>query len=97
MPKFRYIITNTFDGKLEGTDDETTAKITADNEDSFVYDTKTGLWLDANGVQHELTEAPKLTEEHGVVLEDEKADEDEDWTEPDEDEEDDEDDEDDAA
>ena len=43
--KFRYIITDLFDGALKGTNDDQVAKDYSNCEDFFVYDSKEGSWL----------------------------------------------------
>jgi hypothetical protein len=53
---FRYIITNTFEGCLQGTNDEQTAKQFAVCEDFFVYDTATHEWMVGDN-RHKLEEA----------------------------------------
>jgi hypothetical protein len=53
MP-YRYIITNTFEGRVEGTNDEQTARDLAESEDYFVADALTGRWLQPRGVESEI-------------------------------------------
>ena len=43
--KFRYYITNTFDGCIEGTNDTERAEELAACEEYFIVDTETGEWL----------------------------------------------------
>lgn len=45
MAKFRYYITDLFDGVIKGTDNKDTALSYAQCVDFFVVDTETGLWL----------------------------------------------------
>jgi hypothetical protein len=49
MSKFRYYITDLFDGCIKGTNDETKAAELAMCEDYFVVDTQIGIWLDQSG------------------------------------------------
>lgn len=61
MSKFRFIITDTFDGVLLGTNDMEKACDAATSVDFFVYDTEKDVWLtagynDADGVTAEPTE-----------------------------------------
>ena len=53
MP-YRYIITNTFEGRVEGTNDEQTVRDLAESEDYFVVDAHRGRWLTPRGVELEL-------------------------------------------
>jgi len=43
--KFRYYITNTFDGCIEGTNNTERAEELAACEEYFIVDTETGEWL----------------------------------------------------
>lgn len=43
--KFRYYITDTFDGAVKGTDDYETAFGYACCDEYFVVDSETGMWL----------------------------------------------------
>lgn len=45
MPKFRYYITDIFNGKIIGTDDKTVAADFTATEDAFVVDTEEGVWM----------------------------------------------------
>lgn len=56
--KFRFIITNTYDGELQGTDEIKQAQKFAKNEDYFVYDSETGEWLQENGNRVAVVAAP---------------------------------------
>ena len=47
--KFRYYITDTFNGAIKGTNNSSTANELAVCEDYFVVDTETGEWLSAEG------------------------------------------------
>lgn len=42
---FRFVITNMFEGAIEGTDDEQSANDFSFCDDFFVYDTRTGKWI----------------------------------------------------
>lgn len=46
---FRYYITNTFDGCIEGTDSTEDANDFAQSEDFFVVDSQTGEWMHPDG------------------------------------------------
>jgi len=43
--KFRYMITNTYEGSIQGTNDEEKAIALSQSEDYFVADSETGKWL----------------------------------------------------
>jgi predicted Fe-Mo cluster-binding NifX family protein len=43
--KFRFYITDTYDGCIKGTNDPEAARAFAECEDFFVVDTETGRWL----------------------------------------------------
>jgi hypothetical protein len=45
VSKFRFYITDLYDGCIKGTDDPETAAETAESEDFFVVDTETGELL----------------------------------------------------
>lgn len=45
MSKFRFYVTDLFDGCIKGTDDPETARGYASSEDCFVVDADTGTWL----------------------------------------------------
>lgn len=47
--KFRYYVTDLFDGKIKGTNDEDTAKSLSGCEDYFIVDTQDGVWLNVDG------------------------------------------------
>jgi hypothetical protein len=47
--KFRYYVTNLFEGRIEGTNDAENAENFAQSEDFFVVDTETGEWLTSDG------------------------------------------------
>ncbi len=49
MAKFRYYITNTYSGMVEGTNSEDRAEEIAGCEDYFVVDSQTGEWLHSDG------------------------------------------------
>lgn len=49
--KFRYYITNTFNGCLEGTNSTKEAEELAQCEDFFVIDSQDGVWLTPDGAQ----------------------------------------------
>ena len=57
--KFRFIITDTFDGVIKGTDDEKRAHEFAECEEFFVYDTQEGVWLSMDGERVEIQDAEK--------------------------------------
>lgn len=52
--KYRYIITNTLEGQMEGTNDEDVARDLAESEDYFVADVVSGRWLLAGGGEQEV-------------------------------------------
>ena len=52
--KFRFYITDTFEGQIVGTDSEATALNFATNEDYFVVDTETGRWLQSGSESAEV-------------------------------------------
>lgn len=54
--KFRYYITNTFDGCMEGTNSGDKANELAACEEYFVVDTETGEWLNASGERMQIEE-----------------------------------------
>lgn len=43
--KYRYYITDTFDGAIKGTDNKETADNCAQCEEYFVLDVESGLWI----------------------------------------------------
>ena len=43
--KYRFYITDLYNGVIKGTDDEALARTLAQVEDYFVVDTQTGEWL----------------------------------------------------
>ena len=47
--KFRYYITNTFEGQIEGTNDEQLAQNLSGSEDFFVLDSELAEWICADG------------------------------------------------
>lgn len=47
--KFRFYITDTFEGSIEGTNDEEKARALSGCEDFFVLDSEAGLWLSETG------------------------------------------------
>lgn len=47
--KFRFYVTDPFDGSLKGTNSEETARHFAECDDFFVVDTETGMWLTSDG------------------------------------------------
>lgn len=49
MAKFRFYITDLFDGRIVGTDSADQAQMLANCEDYFVVDTETGEWLTPDG------------------------------------------------
>lgn len=56
MSPFRFYITDTNDGSLQGTDDEQTAKDYAESEDYFVVDAPLCVWLQPGGEREEVHE-----------------------------------------
>lgn len=52
--KYRYIITDPYDGAVRGTDDDKAAHEFAECEDYFVYDTVDGVWLSTDGERLEI-------------------------------------------
>lgn len=55
--KYRYYITDTYDGCVKGTDDEEVATGFAESEDYFVVDAERGEWLTSNGERTPVPEA----------------------------------------
>lgn len=53
--KYRYIITNTLEGQVEGTNEEATAREFAESEDFFVADALNGKWLLPAGSDQDIT------------------------------------------
>lgn len=49
--KYRFYITNLFDGVIQGTDLEGVAELYSPCEDFFVVDTESGEWLTTEGRQ----------------------------------------------
>ena len=49
--KFRYYITDTFNGAIKGTNDEKKASEFAACQEFFVLDTLTGIWITDEGPQ----------------------------------------------
>lgn len=47
--KFRFYITDLFDGVINGTNDENTASEYAVSSDFFVVDSELGVWLTEDG------------------------------------------------
>lgn len=56
MSKFRYYITNPFNGCIEGTNNETVAISCASSEDFFVLDAETNEWLLSDGKRQQINE-----------------------------------------
>lgn len=56
MAKFRYYITDLFDGVIRGTDNDETANSFASCEDFFVVDTHSGEWLASDNDRLEVQE-----------------------------------------
>jgi hypothetical protein len=46
--KFRYYITNLYQGNIQGTNDEATAREFSVSEDFFVVDAETGTWFNTS-------------------------------------------------
>lgn len=59
QPKFRYLITDTFEGLIIGTNDLITAQQYALSTDFFVADTLTGQWFMEDGELVDIGEAQK--------------------------------------
>lgn len=55
MAKYRYYITDMFQGAIVGTDNEQAAHDHSLTEESFVLDTQEGKWL-INGALHDIVE-----------------------------------------
>lgn len=56
MSKFRFYVTDLYDGDIKGTNDPESAKNFAQCEDFFVVDTETGTWLTAENEEREIKE-----------------------------------------
>lgn len=56
--KFKFYITDTADGSVWGTNDESLAKDYAENEDNFVVNAEAGTWLMADDSGEYVQEAP---------------------------------------
>jgi hypothetical protein len=54
--KFRYYITDLFEGSISGTDKRSVAEDLAQSEEYFVVDSKTGEWMETGGVREEVCE-----------------------------------------
>jgi hypothetical protein len=54
--KFKYYITNLFDGCVQGTDDDDVAADLAECEEYFVVDSEAGEWLAVGGERRDITE-----------------------------------------
>jgi len=54
--KFRYYITDMFDGVVKGTNDEAVAEIYALCPDYFVVDSQEGVWLLESGEADDIKE-----------------------------------------
>lgn len=61
--KFRFYITDVCEGVVEGTNEEAVATHFAENEDYFVIEAETGLWLQTDGTRHKITEIASADEE----------------------------------
>ena len=55
--KFRFYITDLFDGKIVGTDSEDAAREHANCPEFFVVDTDSGMWLTEDGGAEAVTAA----------------------------------------
>lgn len=63
MPvRFRYYITDLYDGCVKGTDDEAVVRACRTSEDFFVVDTETNEWLQPNDESRQIEEL-KLSQE----------------------------------
>lgn len=61
MAKFRYYITDLYDGRVYGTDSSEDAQAYAESEDYFVVDTVDGKWLQPDGAAEDVTQARSAT------------------------------------
>lgn len=61
--KFRYYITDLFEGAVTGTDNTEHAEAFACSEDWFVVDSETGEWLQPEGVRVEVPPSPVIASE----------------------------------
>ena len=50
--KFRFYITDLYEGAITGTDDETLARRLALNEDFFVVDSENNLWITSHDTRY---------------------------------------------
>lgn len=57
--KFRFYVTDTYDGCIKGTNDPVAARVFAECEDFFVVDTETGRWLVSTQDDVEIEDAHK--------------------------------------
>lgn len=56
MAKFKYYITNLFDGNLSGTNDDVKAKELSECDEFFVVNAETGRWLNGGGKESDVEE-----------------------------------------
>lgn len=62
MAKYRYYVTDLFDGAIKGTDNEEAAKSYATCEDFFVVDSHTGEWLTSENDRQAIKDVEVVTE-----------------------------------
>lgn len=56
MSKFKYYVTDLFDGRVKGTNSDTVARDLADSSDFFVVNSETGSWLTEGGEDADIKE-----------------------------------------
>ena len=54
--KYRFYITDIFNGKILGTNSETVARELSQSEEYFVVDTQSNVWFNVNGEDLEIEE-----------------------------------------
>lgn len=60
MAKFRYYITDLYDGRICGTNSDNDARGYAESEDYLVVDSADGKWIQPEGVSEDVTQARSL-------------------------------------
>lgn len=55
--RFRFYVTDLFEGQIIGTDDPKVAADFAKSEEHFVVDTETGKWLTSDGKKRDIKSA----------------------------------------
>lgn len=63
--KFRFYITNTYEGNIEGTDSAEVAESFAESEDFFVVDAEAGKWLKPESIRDDVN---NIVKEEGVHI-----------------------------